>query len=80
MHNEKGIVHLFLIIIILILIVVGYFLINNGTIKNPLPNVIKTSSTEPSIALQTKYENPFDKSAQYVNPFDSYKNPFDSLK
>lgn len=30
----------------------------------------------PKVEVKTTYKNPFDKSTQYVNPFEKYKNPF----
>lgn len=36
-------------------------------------------SKEPKVSLKKEYKNPFDKNAQYVNPFSQYKNPFDNL-
>lgn len=62
--------------LLLIIGVVLFLLVSQGIIKNPL----KPSSKEASAPLQTTYQNPFDKSSQYVNPFSSYQNPFDSLK
>lgn len=55
-----------------------------GRIKD-LPEVKKIMSApksgkEPTVTLKEEYQNPFDKEAQYVNPFSDYKNPFDSLK
>ncbi|MEK7559564.1 MAG: hypothetical protein AAB521_04630 [Patescibacteria group bacterium] len=44
------------------------------------PQTKETKETASIIKLEIKYENPFDKTAQYVNPFASYKNPFDTLK
>ncbi len=41
-----------------------------------LPQTLQTSSVAP----RTEYENPFEENSQYVNPFFSYKNPFDNLK
>lgn len=36
----------------------------------------KTSAIEPT----KTYENPFDSSTQYVNPFGEFKSPFQSLQ
>ena len=33
----------------------------------------------PKVALQTTYENPFDKETQFVNPFQENKNPFRNI-
>ncbi len=29
-----------------------------------------------TVKLKTEYQNPFAKDTQYVNPFETYKNPF----
>lgn len=78
--KEKGIVHLYLLILLLVATGVIYFLNYQGLIKLPSGIKVPGKSSEASVSLQTQYENPFDESAQYTNPFDSYKNPFDSLK
>lgn len=33
-----------------------------------------------SVELKSEYKNPFDRNAQYVNPFTDYKSPFISLQ
>ncbi len=83
MNNQKGVLHLVLPLVLLFITgAVIFGLITFGIIKIPskllpsLPGIKK----EPTVSLQKQYQNPFDKSAQYVNPFSSYKNPFDSLK
>lgn len=67
---QKGIVHLFLLVLIVVIAIVA-FLIFQGKIK--LPSLFQQS---PKVDLKTSYENPFKKETQYVNPFDTYKNPF----
>ncbi len=78
--NQKraGLILISLIGVVLIITVLVAVL---SAIKKSAPTqeVAKTSETS-SIKPQTEYDNPFDKTAQYVNPFSSYKNPFDSLK
>lgn len=74
--QEKGFSHIILLLLILAIILLAV-LIWKGVVKNPLSSLIKK---EPTLSLQTKYDNPFDKSSQYVNPFASYKNPFDNLR
>lgn len=78
MTNQKGVVHLFLLLIIL-LIVGGsvYALVHFKIIK--LPNFFGNAgkgSVTTKVELKSEYKNPFDKGTQYVNPFDQYKNPF----
>lgn len=77
--SQKGVAHILLLVLLLAGLVVGVFLVSSG---NPLKLFSKASEKkqEPTVTLQKQYQNPFDKSAQYVNPFSSYKNPFDSLK
>lgn len=86
MTSQRGIIQL---VVPLLLLVIGavllYLLVSQGVVKLPqLPSLSTlpklTTSKEPTVALQKQYQNPFDKSAQYVNPFSEYKNPFDALK
>ncbi len=80
--NQKGVIALAAPIILLLVVgAVVFILISQGLIKNPLKSIsLPGQSKEPTVSLQKQYQNPFDKSAQYVNPFASYKNPFDLLK
>ncbi|MBI2040365.1 hypothetical protein HYT18_04800 [Candidatus Microgenomates bacterium] len=81
--NQKGVIHLALPLILLLFVAVLTFvvLIYFGIIKNPLKTLtVPGVKKEPTVSLQNQYQNPFDKSTQYVNPFASYKNPFDALK
>lgn len=76
MHCQKGVVALIAPLFLLIAGVAFFFiLVSLGVITNPL----KTTK-EPTVTLQKQYDNPLDKSSQFVNPFSSYQNPFDSLK
>lgn len=80
--SEKGVLHLAALFVILILLGAGIFLlVSLGVIQNPLKKLadLPGAKKEPTVSLQTSYKNPFDKSAQYVNPFASYKNPFDGI-
>jgi len=43
-----------------------------------LPTPRPTSNVE--VPVETQYQNPFDENTQYVNPFSSYQNPFDSIE
>ncbi len=81
--NQKGVIALVAPFLLLLIIAAAVFLlIYIGVIKNPAPSIIKITpkGKEPTVSLQTQYQNPFDKNAQYTNPFAGYKNPFDSLK
>lgn len=69
--NNKGNIALIPLIIALIVVVVLFV-----SHKITLPG----TTHPPAVSLKTQYQNPFDSSSQYVNPFSSYKNPFDNLK
>lgn len=75
--NQQGVTHLILLLLVVIVVAAAFF-IYKGLLKNSGGNLVKTSK-QPSVTLQTKYDNPFDKNSQYVNPFSSYKNPFNDL-
>ncbi len=46
-------------------------------VKDPFPlQNIPLLQQGPQVSIKTKYQNPFDKKTQYVNPFETYKNPF----
>lgn len=77
--GEAGVIALIPLLLILALIVV-VILVASGKIQNPIQNLPGQKSNQPTVKLQTDYQNPFDKKTQYVNPFASYKNPFDSLQ
>ena len=72
MNSQKGVIHLALPLLLL-LIAAAVALIYFGVINNPFKNLFKKG---PKVELKTEYKNPFNKESQYVNPFDTYKNPF----
>lgn len=77
--NQKGIIHLALpLLLLLIAGAVLFVLINLGIIKNPLDNLpfFNKNNNVPKISTKTEYKNPFKKETQYINPFETYKNPF----
>ena len=76
--NQKGVIHL-LLPLLLIAGAVLFFLIYKGIIKNPLDNV-PFLNRGPKVSLKTEYSNPFKQETQYVNPFETYKNPFTVAK
>ncbi len=79
-NRQAGVIHLVLpLILLLIIAAVVFTVVSLGIIKNPFKNLKLSGSKGPVVSLQTQYQNPFDKSAQYVNPFSAYKNPFDSI-
>lgn len=78
---QSGVVTLAVPVLLLIIIaVILYILFSQGIIKAPTTPSLPGLKKEPTVSLQNQYQNPFDKSAQYVNPFSEYKNPFDALK
>lgn len=72
--RQKGIIHLLPLEVIFVLIVAGVlvYLVTQGIIKLPTSLFQKG----PKVELQESYQNPFKKETQYVNPFETYKNPF----
>ncbi len=61
------------ILVVLLLVSVGFLL---GVIKVPIINQIPILQKKAQVKLKTEYKNPFAKETQYVNPFETYKNPF----
>ncbi len=74
MNNQKGVIHLVLPLLLLLAAAL-FALVYFGVIQNPLKN-LKIGQAGPKVDLKTEYKNPFKKETQYVNPFDTYKNPF----
>lgn len=79
--RQKGIIHLIPLEVIFVLIVAGavFYVVSQGIVKLP-SSLTSLSQKGPKVELQTQYQNPFEKSSQYVNPFSGYKNPFDQVK
>lgn len=77
MNTQKGVIHLVLpLLLLLVLGAVLFFLFSTGVIKNPFGNLPFFGKNPAKISTQKEYKNPFKKETQYVNPFNSYKNPF----
>ena len=78
MTSQKGIIHLALPILFLLILVGAalVFLIYFGIIKNPFGNLPFIGQKSAKVSTKTEYKNPFDKGTQYINPFETYKNPF----
>lgn len=70
--SQKG--NIALIPLMLILLLIAAYLIYSKT------NLSQRSSSVTTIQPQSSYQNPFDKTTQYTNPFSQYKNPFDNLQ
>ena len=62
-----------LLLLILAVIAALFMLVYFKGAKSPLG---KAPHKGPKVSTKTEYNNPFDKKSQYVNPFESYKNPF----
>lgn len=73
MNNQRGFLHLLPLLLIAALIV-GVILVATGKVK--LPFSVPFLQQGPKVDLKTEYKNPFNKETQYVNPFETYKNPF----
>jgi len=82
MHQQK----VFTIALILMVLIVS---VTVSIIATRLLGSTKAPSTSQSVTpasrtlpvdLKVEYENPFNKSSNYVNPFTSDENPFDELK
>lgn len=70
------------IVLITLLLAIGaslFTLVYFKIIKNPLQNV-PLLQKGPKVSIKTEYKNPFKKETQYVNPFETYKNPFTIAK
>lgn len=79
--NQKGVITLAVPLLLLLIAAVAVFLlISQGIFKLPAKLVpsLPGKSQEPTVSLQTQYQNPFE--GKFVNPFAGYKNPFDALK
>lgn len=78
MNTQKGFVHLIGLIILLLAGAVLFALIYFKIIKNPLEYLPFFNPVQqvPKISTKTEYKNPFKKDTQYINPFETYKNPF----
>lgn len=72
--NQRGIIHLLPLVLVVVLIAAGIFAFSKGFIK--LPSIPFFQKQLTKVELKKDYKNPFKKETQYVNPFDTYKNPF----
>lgn len=77
-NRQRGVIHLALPLLLLLVLGAGLFiLISLGVIQNPLKNLFQKGL---KVTPKTEYQNPFKKETQYVNPFETYKNPFTIAK
>lgn len=82
--NKKKQIRLLILVILLFLasLITNYAILKERAEqqKQAKSFITKSQPQQSSVVLNKEYKNPFDKNAQYVNPFSKYKNPFDSLK
>ena len=67
--KQQGITHLILLIVVIVVLIAIIILVFLGL------QASKTLNLKPD--QNTSYQNPFEKSSQYQNPFETYQNPFD---
>lgn len=72
--NQRGIIHLLLLLLVVAVIAGLVFAVYKGYIK--IPSSVPFLQNQPKVQPKTQYQNPFDQKTQYVNPFEEYKNPF----
>lgn len=77
-NSQQGNIALILILVFVTIGGIAAFTIYKTLSKTA--EKLNQSSDAVTVALKRDYQNPLDKDAQYVNPFSSYKNPFDNLK
>lgn len=70
LKNRKGLLLLLLLAIVVVIVALAYV----GGSKSPLK--VDLFQKGPKVSTKTEYTNPFNKDSQYVNPFETYKNPF----
>ncbi len=89
--NNNGPLLIIIIVGIIFITAVGvlsFFVLNLNSTNHPKESQTQIVSSptpspqsqETAVKPNAQYQNPFDKSTQYVNPFSGNKNPFDNLK
>ena len=64
-------------LIAIAVVVIGVIVYIGFAIKIKIPsNPLSILQKKAAVNLKTEYKNPFAKETQYVNPFQTYKNPF----
>lgn len=82
-RSKVGLVVVLVVVIFVVVGVVVWMLVRSqrggvGTIGQlPLPGLREQPT---NVELKSEYKNPFERNAQYVNPFTDYKSPFISLQ
>lgn len=75
-NKQRGVINLALPLLLLLIAAAGA-LIYFGVINNPFKNLFQKGL---KVTPKSEYQNPFKKETQYVNPFETYKNPFTIAK
>lgn len=75
MKNSFGFSHI-LVLLVLLFAAAGLVAVFLSSSKNFPGQMAGKSDQKLTVKLQAQYNNPFDKSSQYANPFSQYKNPF----
>lgn len=68
------------IVLIVLIAVLTFWSKRGGQVTSPLNLQLPLGRNASDITLKTEYSNPFEPAAQYVNPFQEYKSPFQSLQ
>ena len=64
-------------IIAIAVVAIGILVYLGFAIKIQIPSSpLNILQARVSVQLKKEYKNPFSKETQYVNPFQTYKNPF----
>ena len=71
--NKNKLIRFGIPLAILIVVVIVLLLVYSKAGKLPTTSIFQKKA---DVKLKTEYKNPFDKNTQYVNPFETYKNPF----
>lgn len=74
--NQRGVLHL-LPLLLIAAVIIGAILVFTGKFKLPSVPFLQKG---PKVSVKSEYANPFKKETQYVNPFETYKNPFTIAK
>ncbi|OGM32668.1 hypothetical protein A2803_01250 [Candidatus Woesebacteria bacterium RIFCSPHIGHO2_01_FULL_44_21] len=80
--QQRGIIHLLPLVLVGVLVVVllALAVLSGGLPKSVQQTLLRSTPESVSVSLSQEYNNPFDSNSQYVNPFSTYKNPFDLAK
>lgn len=78
-HKQIYILGLLLIVLVVgVASIITLRLLNKS--KSQRTNQLAPASQTAPVDITAGYQNPFAQNAQYANPFESYDNPFATLK